>query len=126
MHDVQTDSRRGLPSTMARTLCTLGYQRLFVRLCEWLMLMPTDGRLPQTSQTAAIEVERIPADREGAVPGTGIQARVRAQSASRVSVSPSQYPDQDRPRLGRGWPRTGRQLAPDGPSLDGPLDELTE
>ena len=63
MHDVQTDSRRGLPSTMARTLCTLGYQRLLVRLCEWLMLMPTDGRLPQTSQTAAIEVERIPADR---------------------------------------------------------------
>ena len=69
MHEVHTDNRRGLPPTMARTRWTLGYQRLFVRLCEWLMLMPTDGCLPQTSQTAAIEGERIPACSSGAVPG---------------------------------------------------------
>ena len=39
---------------MARTRWMLGFQRRLVRRCEWLMLMPNDGRLPHTSQTAAI------------------------------------------------------------------------
>ena len=54
MHEVQTCTRRGDPLTIARTLWMLGFQRLFVRRWEWLMLMPNDGRLPHTSQTAAI------------------------------------------------------------------------
>lgn len=29
-----------------------GFQRRFVRRCEWLTRMPTRGRLPHTSQTA--------------------------------------------------------------------------
>jgi hypothetical protein len=53
-HDVHTCTRLGLPSTIARTLWMLGFQRRLVRRCEWLMLIPKDGRLPQTSQTAAI------------------------------------------------------------------------
>jgi DAK2 domain fusion protein YloV len=32
----------------------LGFHRRFVRRCEWLMLMPNDGRFPHTSQTAAM------------------------------------------------------------------------
>jgi hypothetical protein len=54
MQEVQTLRRRGLPLTIARTRWMLGYQRLLVRRCEWLTLMPTDECLPQTSQTAAM------------------------------------------------------------------------
>jgi hypothetical protein len=32
----------------------LGFQRRFVRLCEWLTLIPKDGFLPHTSHTDAI------------------------------------------------------------------------
>src|SRR5215213_6936260 len=53
MHDVHTDRRRGEPSTRARTFWTFGFQRRFVRRCEWLMLIPKDGFLPQTSHTDA-------------------------------------------------------------------------
>ena len=54
MQDVQTCTLRGVPLTMARTRWMFGFHRRFVRLCEWLMLIPNDGRLPHTSQTAAI------------------------------------------------------------------------
>jgi len=54
MQEVQTWIRRGEPLIIARTLWMLGFQRLLVRLCEWLILMPNDGRFPHTSQTAAI------------------------------------------------------------------------
>jgi len=54
MHEVQACKRRGLPPTTALTRWTLGYQRRFVRLWEWLTLIPTEGCLPQTSQTAAM------------------------------------------------------------------------
>src|SRR5436190_12589309 len=54
MHDVQTWSRLGDPFTMARTRWMLGFQRRLVRRCEWLMLMPNEGCLPHTSQTAAM------------------------------------------------------------------------
>ena len=53
--EVHTWSRLGVPSTMARTRWTLGFQRRFVRRCEWLRRMPNCGFLPQTSQTDAIE-----------------------------------------------------------------------
>ncbi len=53
MHDVQTDSRRGAPSTTARTRWMLGFQRRRLRLWEWLTLMPNEGCFPQMSQTAA-------------------------------------------------------------------------
>ena len=46
--------RLGVPSTMARTRWTLGFQRRFVRRCEWLMRMPNCGFLPHTSHTDAI------------------------------------------------------------------------
>jgi fatty acid kinase len=51
---VQTWRRRGDPFTIARTFCTLGFHRRFVRRCEWLMLMPNCGFLPHTSQTDAM------------------------------------------------------------------------
>jgi hypothetical protein len=46
--------RRGAPFTMARTRCTFGFQRRFVRRCEWLSRIPNCGRLPHTSHTDAI------------------------------------------------------------------------
>jgi hypothetical protein len=48
MHEVHTERRRGEPSTIARTRWMLGFQRLGVRLWEWLMLIPKDGFFPQT------------------------------------------------------------------------------
>ena len=59
MQEVQTESRLGLEPTMARTFWMLGFQRRLVRRWEWLMLMPNDGFLPQTSHTAAIS-RRLP------------------------------------------------------------------
>jgi hypothetical protein len=53
----------------------LGFHRRLVRRCEWLMLIPNDGRLPQTSQTAAIgsnTFHSYPGDSySGASPGSG-------------------------------------------------------
>ncbi len=54
MHEVQALSRLGEPSTMARTRWMLGSQRRLVRRWEWLMFIPNDGFLPQTSHTAAM------------------------------------------------------------------------
>jgi hypothetical protein len=51
---VQTWIRLGLPSTMARMRWTFGFQRRFVRRCEWLTRMPNCGFLPHTSHTDAI------------------------------------------------------------------------
>jgi hypothetical protein len=48
MQEVHTERRRGEPSTIARTRWMLGFQRLGVRLWEWLMLIPKDGFFPQT------------------------------------------------------------------------------
>jgi hypothetical protein len=53
MHEVQTFSRFGEPPTTARTAWMLGFQRRRVRRCEWEMLLPKPGPLPQTSQTEA-------------------------------------------------------------------------
>jgi hypothetical protein len=54
IHEVHTLMRRGVPFTTALTLWMFGFQRLFVRRCEWLRLMPNEGCLPHTSQTAAM------------------------------------------------------------------------
>ena len=59
MHDVQTWRRLGDPFTRARTLWILGSQRRLVRRWEWLMFIPNDGFLPQTSHTAAM-TRRLP------------------------------------------------------------------
>ena len=59
MQDVQTCSRLGYPSTMARTFWMLGFQRRLVRRWEWLTFMPNEGFLPQTSHTAAMLI-RLP------------------------------------------------------------------
>jgi voltage-dependent potassium channel beta subunit len=50
----QTFTRRGVPSTMARTRCTFGSHRRFVRRWEWDTRIPKNGRFPQMSQTAAM------------------------------------------------------------------------
>src|SRR5947209_2214360 len=42
-HDVHTWMRRGAPFTSARTRCTLGFHRRFVRRCEWLSRIPNCG-----------------------------------------------------------------------------------
>ena len=51
---MQTRILFGAPPTTARTFCTLGSQRRFVRRWEWLTRIPTWGRFPQTLQTADI------------------------------------------------------------------------
>jgi hypothetical protein len=48
---VHTFTRFGVPFTIARTRCTFGFQRRFVRRCEWLSFIPKTGFLPHTSQT---------------------------------------------------------------------------
>jgi hypothetical protein len=56
MHDVQTETRLGLPATIARTRWMFGFQRRLLRRWEWLTRIPKDGCLPQISQTEAIGV----------------------------------------------------------------------
>lgn len=51
--EVQTLTRFGVAPTIARTRWMLGFQRRLVRRCEWEMLLPKPGPLPQTSQVAA-------------------------------------------------------------------------
>jgi DAK2 domain fusion protein YloV len=54
MHPVHTCMRLGAPFTMVRIFWMFGFQRRFVRRCEWLTFMPNDGCFPQTSHTAAM------------------------------------------------------------------------
>src|SRR5215213_3756869 len=74
--EVHTWRRFGEPFTTARTFCTLGFQRRFVRRCEWLMRMPNCGFLPHTSQTDAMTrtLAREPDERSRIA-----AARVRSQ-----------------------------------------------
>src|SRR5437763_14673258 len=53
MQEVHTCRRLGAPLTMARTRWMLGFQRRFTRRWEWLIVLPNEGCLPHTSQTAA-------------------------------------------------------------------------
>lgn len=59
--------RFGVPPTSARIFCTLGFQRRFVRRCEWLTFMPKRGRLPHSSHIADIKtsVERYSSGEAG-------------------------------------------------------------
>jgi hypothetical protein len=53
-HDVQTVIRRRFPgATSARTRCTFGFHRRWVRRWECETDMPKPGPLPQMSQTLA-------------------------------------------------------------------------
>ncbi len=53
--DVHTEMRRRVPgATSARTVCTFGFQRRWVRRWEWDTDMPKPGPLPQTSQMLAM------------------------------------------------------------------------
>ena len=81
--EVHTWMRFGVPFTMARTRCTFGFQRRFVRRCEWLSRIPNRGALPQTSHTEAIAhssigASSVPGGPRGAkhpeVPSAGCQA----------------------------------------------------
>ncbi len=53
MHDVQTWSRRGVPSTRTRTRWMFGSHLRFVRRCECETFIPKLGDFPHTSHTAA-------------------------------------------------------------------------
>lgn len=57
MQEVHTLRRFGVPSTRARTRWMLGSQRRLVRRWEWLMFIPNDGFLPQSSHTAAMTAD---------------------------------------------------------------------
>jgi len=59
MHEVQTFIFFVVEPITARTLWMFGFQRLLVRRCEWLMLMPKDGPLPQISHTDATSLHLI-------------------------------------------------------------------
>ena len=54
MQLAHTRIRLGLPFTSAFTACRFTFQRRFVTLCAWEMLLPNCGPLPQTSHTCAI------------------------------------------------------------------------
>ena len=54
MQDVHTYTRVGVPFTSARTRCTFGFQRRFVRRWEWDTDLPKNGFFPQISQLAAM------------------------------------------------------------------------
>src|SRR5439155_2446914 len=57
MHEVHTFIRRVVPPPAGtRTVWMLGFQRRFVRRCEWDTLWPKPGPLPQTSHTLATGV----------------------------------------------------------------------
>ena len=73
MQPVQTWIRRGAPFTSARTRWMFGSHRRFVRRWEWLMFMPNDGFLPQTSHTAAM-TRRLPLETFGNGAKVSIQA----------------------------------------------------
>jgi hypothetical protein len=64
MQEVQAFSLLGEPFTTTRTRWMFGSQRRFVRRWEWLMLIPKDGFLPQTSHTAAMTF-RLPLESSG-------------------------------------------------------------
>lgn len=51
---VQTFTRFTSPSTIARTVCTLGFHAALVWRLEWLTLLPDMMPLPHTSQICAI------------------------------------------------------------------------
>ena len=62
MQPVQTWTRLGVPSTIARTRWMLGFQRRFVRTCECDTDMPHEGCLPHTSHTDAIGTRLSPVE----------------------------------------------------------------
>src|SRR5262249_6266433 len=74
--DVHTLTRFGAPFTIARTRCTFGFQRRFVRRCEWLSFMPKIGFLPHTSQT-----DDIGTHLEASATAFGRTARTHRRSA---------------------------------------------
>ena len=86
MHEVQTCSRLGAPSTMARTRWMFGSQRRLVRRWEWLTFMPNEGFLPQMSHTAAIGETFLG---EAAVTGPRRPSRTGQRLASLAMTSPA-------------------------------------
>src|SRR5262245_66125916 len=84
MHDVHTLSRFGAPLTVACTVWMFGFQRRRVRRCEWEMLLPKPGPLPQTSQVAAM-VDTLSSARDSI--GWWRGARERRPSAMTNSAS---------------------------------------
>lgn len=74
MQPVQAWTRFGAPFTRARTRWMFGFQRRFVRRCEWLTAMPKPGFLPQMSQTAAIGADTLPGARAHGQAGTHLRS----------------------------------------------------
>src|SRR5918992_5493734 len=60
MQLVHAFTRRGVPSTSARTRWTFGSHRRLFRLCENVTDFPNQGFLPQMSHTAAMDLSRLP------------------------------------------------------------------
>jgi hypothetical protein len=84
---VHTFTRFGDPFTIARTRCTFGFQRRFVRRCEWLSFMPKIGFLPHTSQTDDI--------------GTHLGAKSSNENAGTARKEPGEASTRPRRIVGR-------------------------
>jgi hypothetical protein len=69
--EVHTLTRLGDPFTIARTRCTLGFQRRRVRRCEWLNRIPKTGFLPQTSHTDDMN-EHLGRERDDEITAAGV------------------------------------------------------
>ena len=117
MQDVQAYTRRGVPSTSARTRCTFGFQRRLFRLCEKVTALPKNGFLPQMSQTAAI-------DRRGYQTascfdrGEVLVERRSVTARRRPSRSARRLRRRTRSPAGRGS-RARSRIAPSGSNNDG-------
>ena len=84
MQLVQAFTRRGVPSTSARTRWMFGSHRRLFLLCENVTDFPNQGFFPQMSQTAAIDASRLPGgDRMGAR-YQAIASRWRCSSSSGI------------------------------------------
>ena len=82
MHDVHTFCRLGVAPTRVRIDWMLGFQRRGVRRCEYEMLLPKPGPLPQTSQVAATV-----SNSRGKNPARGFERKTLG-SAARVPAVP--------------------------------------
>ena len=106
MQLVQAFTRRGVPSTSARTRWTFGSHRRLFRLCENVTDLPNQGFFPQMSQTAAIDDRGYQG--EGSEIGAGyavIDSRWRCRSPCGIGpVYAKENVPSARKNTVTGWP----------------------
>src|SRR3990170_2955203 len=90
MQLVHALTRRGVPSTSARTRWTFGSHRRLFRLCENVTDLPNQGFLPQMSHTAAIGPSRLPEGR--GLPSDRLEVSMQEAVGDRTGVRELEAP----------------------------------